>query len=275
MVVRSTEARGEMPGSDIQVGRLRHGFTLIELLVVVAIIGILASMVLPVLGRAKSAARQVSCVNRLRQWSLAISMYASENDDRIPRESFIPGGTTLNLWAQVRHPLAGDVWYNALPRVLGQTEAVDFAPAAVRGDFYDHERLFHCPSARFPGGAAKDPIAYFSLAMNSKLTRPDSATTIKIGSIRKPSNTVAFLENRLPNEAKVHPAQIDQELGQPSAYATRFVARHQQRGNLSFFDGHVEAKAGREVVAEGYAILPQVSIVWTADPDADPNLNFP
>ena len=166
------------------------------------------------------------------------------------------------------------MWYNALPRYLGQAESSEFAPTAVREDFYDRERLIHCPSAAFPAGAARDSIAYFSIAMNSKLIRPDSPSTVHMATILRPSATVAFLENRLPNEQKVHPAQIDTDLGQPSAYATRFVLRHQGRGTLSFIDGHVESREGTDVVSEGYAILPQTSIVWTIDPNTDPNLTY-
>ena len=60
------------------------GFTLIELLVVIAIIAILAALLLAGLGRAKSQAKTVACINNLRQLSLAWLMYGEDHNEWLP-----------------------------------------------------------------------------------------------------------------------------------------------------------------------------------------------
>jgi prepilin-type N-terminal cleavage/methylation domain-containing protein/prepilin-type processing-associated H-X9-DG protein len=59
-------------------------FTLIELLVVIAIVAILASLLLPVLARAKESGRATQCLSNLHQIGIGLQMYVSDNGNRLP-----------------------------------------------------------------------------------------------------------------------------------------------------------------------------------------------
>jgi prepilin-type N-terminal cleavage/methylation domain-containing protein len=69
---------------DLTRRRPGGGFTLIELLVVIAIIGILASLLLPVLSRAKSTAKSTACISNLHQIGVALMAYIQDSNDRLP-----------------------------------------------------------------------------------------------------------------------------------------------------------------------------------------------
>ena len=78
------EAMRELPPHVISAQHQRAAFTLIELLVVIAIIGVLAGLLLPTLGRAKESGRATACLSNLHQIGLALQVYVSDNNNRMP-----------------------------------------------------------------------------------------------------------------------------------------------------------------------------------------------
>jgi prepilin-type N-terminal cleavage/methylation domain-containing protein/prepilin-type processing-associated H-X9-DG protein len=81
--------------------RTKRGFTLIELLVVIAIIAILAAILFPVFARVKAKAKQVTCLNNVKEIMLAALMYESDNNNQL-----------WTFW-QVGNQLCPPTWTNA------------------------------------------------------------------------------------------------------------------------------------------------------------------
>ena len=65
-------------------------FTLIELLVVIAIIAILAAILFPVFAQAKEAAKKISCLSNIKEYGLALALYANDSDDCYPEPFVYP-----------------------------------------------------------------------------------------------------------------------------------------------------------------------------------------
>jgi len=73
------------------------GFTLIELLVIIAIIGILASLLLPALSRANTKAYRVACMSQQKTWGIATFMYLSDNNSCYPVVASAPHNPWYSL----------------------------------------------------------------------------------------------------------------------------------------------------------------------------------
>ena len=112
------------PAPRRTTARARRAFTLIELLVVIAIIAILAAMLLPALARAKESGKRISCLNNLRQLSLASQIYVGDS------QGFYPPRSETDRWP--------DMFYNnygkSLKLLLCPSELTKAPLSSASGD---------------------------------------------------------------------------------------------------------------------------------------------
>ena len=90
-------------------------FTLIELLVVIAIIAILAGMLLPALGKAKEKAKMTKCLSNRKQVALGFTIYAGDNEDKLPPYAYNMAGTPLAGLTQFPE------WRQSMATYIGMT----------------------------------------------------------------------------------------------------------------------------------------------------------
>jgi len=163
-------------------------FTLIELLVVIAIIAILAAMLLPALASAKESGRRISCLNNLKQLSLAAHMYVDDSQGAYPPRSEgdrWPDKFYDNYGKNVKVLLCPtDIAILSDPATIGNSPSNNVADASPRSYFINGWNDYFADQA----GTTDWPTV--ESAMASK------GSGIKEDAIVHPSDTVILGEKR-------------------------------------------------------------------------------
>jgi len=248
--------------------RTAPGFTLVEMLVCIAIVAGLSVIAISIAKSSRQKAYLVSANEKLRSLGSALVGYTTDTNGLLPFEDS-PG---TDDWTTAADPANAAAWYNALPRQMG------FKPVGELGNspemFYADSYPIFIQGAPYPDSEKKFGSPYFAVGMNSRLQRKGEdgiKVQGKLAMIRNPARTVAFLERGMPDDEKVNKAQSGFDAG-PKANPRAFAARHNQKGVLVFFDGHAETRAVSDLIGKGGLIVfPQTDIVWTMDPEEDPN----
>lgn len=216
--------------------RLR-GFTLIELLVVIAIIAILAAILFPVFARAREKARQASCLNNVKQLTLATMMYIQDYDERLP-------GTYIYTDPSVP---TGISW---MPRVH---------PYIMSGTSGGGGGVFTCPSwpgpfrMNVPNEFVIPSTPQISYGMNYYLNISYSLGGMALAEIQKPADTILLADSgpgRLSESGAwssgmgylINATRLDYFLETASSLGYCVYTRHNGMANVGFVDGHAKAE---------------------------------
>jgi prepilin-type N-terminal cleavage/methylation domain-containing protein/prepilin-type processing-associated H-X9-DG protein len=215
------------------------GFTLLELMVVIALIGLLAALLLPVLGKVQHKARATQCLSNLRQLHLGWTLYVAEHDDRLP-----PINDTERAGREAAHPSWVAGWLRTANEAGDKSDGTNtdllvgeaYAAFGSIGLYVKNPAVYRCPGDR--SGRVR------SFSMNCYLNGTgiwqDAAyvTYRRLGDIRAPAGTWVLLDER---EDSINDGYFAVDMTVRHTIIDYPASYHGGAGHLSFSDGHVEA----------------------------------
>lgn len=225
-------------------------FTLIELLTVIAIIGILAAILIPVVGKVRDSARASVCVSNVRQMMTAMLIFAEEHEGRFPApqdesrhngpNADLPQG--VNTWHAYIAPYAG---FDHSVRIMYDNDIHWRSNSAEM-------TVFHCPTTvdnlvplpNFGGGARLNP--HYSYGLNAEMPAAAgmggrrSGNNISAGDLHAPTQTMAIMET------SDWSATYSREIGGPNGTGQALVPHNGM--NVGMYDGSVRRLTIQELL---------------------------
>ena len=216
------------------MNKLRHAFTLIELLVVIVIIGILATILVPVVGRAIESGRRKYCGNNLKGLATSAQAFANDNDQWYP-------------------------WGKSHPRdnLANQGSLADVAQNMAGGGYQVEGNVWICPSDRNDSGGTPRVVPVVTNTFDSTI----NASYLYIvgvngSSVFPPSRMLLFADETDQKENGTRPPQLP-EAQDGDNHGKKFR-------NVSFVDGHVIGLEVGDLKVVVTNVAPSTDAIWNS-----------
>lgn len=192
-------------------------FTLLELLIVVAIIGILLSLLLPSLGRAREAAQFAVCKSNNKQLMTAFTIYSKNNEYRTVFSNWISLDATQDrgwLYAQ------------------GEKDSADDVEAGVFWEYLGTRDVYHCPMHYDNRNVGTQRLS--SYTMNGMMQHNGQLPWFFTNQFE--SNYIIFWET---NEGLTNLWNDGADFPREQANGTKLTFRHKGPSTIGVIDGSI------------------------------------
>ncbi len=226
-----------------------RGFTLVEVLIVIGLIAVLATLLGGAIESVRSSSKLAQCQANLRSISVGMHQYANDHNNWMP-----PHLETVTKPDKTRiYPL----WYAWIAPYITAWDGTNYETTPI-------DKIFYCPANAYPydrsltyygplGGSDHSYGYVYRFLTSQKNGNFVNMPPIPRSQVKEPSKMALVVD--IPNidgGVRREPGLREVKTGWIHPAATTVSTRHRGGSNILFLDGHLEWRAGSDILGENY-----------------------